>query len=98
MSILDGTVESVSYSNGLGITLKIAHSNGLLTIYGHLSRLFLITGDTVLAGQAIGISGRTGKVTGEHLHLGVIYKGHPVNPLKFLKAMMTYFSKPQLIK
>ena len=89
MSILGGRVQSVGYISGLGITLKIAHGDGLLTIYGHLSRLFLIKGDTVLAGQAIGITGRTGKVTGEHLHFEVIFKRHPINPLHFLKAIAT---------
>jgi murein DD-endopeptidase MepM/ murein hydrolase activator NlpD len=95
LSILNGKVESVSYISGLGITMKIAHADGLFSIYGHLSRFFLIKGDPVLAGQSIGITGKTGKVTGEHLHFEVIFKGHPINPLHFLKAIATGFNTTQ---
>ena len=65
-----------------GITIEIDHHNGLLTYYGHLSKLLVSKGQTVQRGQVIGISGMTGTATGPHLHFGVYYvNGNgPVDP------------------
>jgi murein DD-endopeptidase MepM/ murein hydrolase activator NlpD len=65
-----------------GKTIEINHGNGLLTFYGHLSRIDVVKGQHVRRGQVIGISGSTGTATGPHLHFGVYYvngKG-PVDP------------------
>jgi murein DD-endopeptidase MepM/ murein hydrolase activator NlpD len=65
-----------------GQTVEIDHGNGLLTFYGHLSRIMVFKGQYVSRGQVIGISGMTGTATGPHLHFGV-YKmngGGPVDP------------------
>lgn len=66
-----------------GQTIEIDHGNGLLTFYGHLSRIDVSKGQYVSRGQVIGISGMTGTATGPHLHFGV-YKlncsGCPVDP------------------
>jgi murein DD-endopeptidase MepM/ murein hydrolase activator NlpD len=65
-----------------GETIEINHGNGLLTFYGHLSRIDVVKGQYVRRGQVIGISGSTGTATGPHLHFGVYYvngKG-PVDP------------------
>lgn len=65
-----------------GLTIEINHHNGLLTYYGHLSRLLVSKGQWVTRGQVIGISGMTGTATGPHLHFGVYYvNGNgPVDP------------------
>ena len=65
-----------------GKTVEIEHSNGLLTFYGHLSRLLVSKGQYVARGQVIGISGMTGTATGPHLHFGVYYTNGrgPVDP------------------
>ena len=66
-----------------GKTVEIDHGNGLLTFYGHLSKINVSKGQYVSRGQVIGISGMTGTATGPHLHFGV-YNSHrsqtPVDP------------------
>jgi murein DD-endopeptidase MepM/ murein hydrolase activator NlpD len=65
-----------------GQTIEIDHGNGLLTFYGHLSKINVSKGQYVARGQVIGISGMTGTATGPHLHFGVYYtngKG-PLDP------------------
>ncbi|MDO8593431.1 MAG: peptidoglycan DD-metalloendopeptidase family protein [bacterium] len=73
---LSGTVvdtESIKIKNGCqyGKWVLVRHANGLSTIYGHLSFVYVRPGDTVATGQVIGLSGDTGYATGPHLHLGV---------------------------
>ena len=65
-----------------GLTIEINHHNGLLTYYGHLSKLLVSRGQWVSRGQVIGISGMTGTATGPHLHFGVYYVNGsgPVDP------------------
>jgi len=65
----------------LGIYIKIA-SDDLEITYGHLSQVLAI--DSVNSGDPIGISGATGRVTGEHLHLSMKYRGQYIDPLEFL--------------
>ncbi|WEA01716.1 M23 family metallopeptidase [Mucilaginibacter sp. SJ] len=82
-AVLDGTVIQAGYQHGLGLNISISH--GLVkTEYGHLSQVFILSNTPVTAGSPIGITGRSGRVTGEHLHFGVRFKGQPIDPLKFL--------------
>ena len=57
------------YSFGKWVLIK--HNNGLDTIYGHLSKISVLQGQNVSAGDVIGYSGETGYATGPHLHFGV---------------------------
>ncbi|MEN0053580.1 MAG: M23 family metallopeptidase [Mucilaginibacter sp.] len=94
-SVLHGTVITSAYDNIIGNYVVINH--GLYeTTYGHLSIRFVKAGDLVKPGTIIGISGRTGRVTGEHLHFIVKYKGQSINPLPFLKEILTVNGKEQL--
>ena len=73
---LSGTVvdtESIKIKNGCqyGKWVLIKHANGLSTIYGHLSYVYVSPGDSVTTGQVIGLSGDTGYAEGPHLHFGV---------------------------
>jgi len=65
-----------------GKTVEIDHGNGLLTFYGHLSKINVTKGQYVYRGQVIGISGMTGTATGPHLHFGVYHTNGtgPVDP------------------
>ncbi|HRH12500.1 MAG TPA: peptidoglycan DD-metalloendopeptidase family protein, partial [Bacteroidia bacterium] len=65
---------------GFGNLVILMHPNGLETVYAHLSRIKVKTGDVVLSGQVIGLGGSTGHSTGSHLHLEIRYKGHAMNP------------------
>jgi murein DD-endopeptidase MepM/ murein hydrolase activator NlpD len=73
---------TIGYNNVLGIYIKISDKR-LCCIYGHLSTV-LIGNEQVTAGTPIAITGATGRVTGEHLHLSISYNGQPLDPLKFL--------------
>jgi murein DD-endopeptidase MepM/ murein hydrolase activator NlpD len=86
-AILPGTVERIGYDPFLGLYIKLAHPN-FTTIYGHLSQVFVFQADSVCAGNAIGLSGHSGRTTGEHLHFAVQYHGRYINPLKFLINIM----------
>lgn len=94
-SVLHGTVVVSSYDDEIGNYVVINH--GLYeTIYGHLSVRYVQVGDLVKAGSIVGISGRTGRVTGEHLHFIVKYQGQSINPLPFLKEILTINRKEEL--
>jgi murein DD-endopeptidase MepM/ murein hydrolase activator NlpD len=55
-----------------GGMILIDHGNGVWTLYGHMSRTYVHTGERLKAGQIIGRQGATGDATGEHLHFEVI--------------------------
>ena len=63
-----GTVRIASRMGGYGNCVVIRHPNGLETLYGHLSKIDVHTGDQVAAGDIIGLGGSTGNSTGPHLH------------------------------
>lgn len=56
------------------------HDNGLESIYSHNSRNLVKSGDIVKAGDAVGLTGRTGRATTEHLHLEFRIDGQHFNP------------------
>lgn len=80
----DGVVISAGYSRGYGNRIILAHGGRISTLYGHCSRLFVTTGETVHRGQKIAAVGSTGLATGPHLHFEVRVNGKPVNPRKWL--------------
>ncbi|NGT88233.1 phage tail spike protein [Clostridium perfringens] len=62
-----------------GKYLMIDHGGGLVTIYGHNSKLLVNEGDHVKQAQVIALSGSTGNSTGNHSHIELRYNGTPVN-------------------
>ncbi len=69
-----------------GNMVIIDHGMNLTTRYAHLSKRTVHEGQTIPAGQLVGYQGRTGRVTGNHLHYEVRLNDVPLNPAKFLKA------------
>ena len=67
-----------------GIYVEIDHGNGFHTVYGHMSRADVSTGQAVTKGQVIGLMGATGRATGPHLHFEIRFQGVPQNPLDLL--------------
>jgi murein DD-endopeptidase MepM/ murein hydrolase activator NlpD len=67
-----------------GLYVIVDHGNGLKTLYAHLSRLSVSTGQQVSQGQTLGPSGSTGYSTGVHLHFEVHLNGSRVNPMNYL--------------
>jgi len=67
-----------------GLYVIVEHTNGLRTLYGHLSKLGVKKGQAVERGQALGVAGSTGYSTGVHLHFEVYLNGKRVNPMNYL--------------
>lgn len=102
LSMLHGIVVSVGNDPLLGIFVKVQHGN-YESIYGHLSQSLVAKGERVLPGTILGISGNTGRATGDHLHLTIKKGKEYVNPVLFIRLIsrlstkeqaITYLSKP----
>ena len=94
-SMLDGTVEKVGYDARSGNFVTIRHGDFRIS-YCHLSRIITTQGQSVLAGFPIGITGSTGRSTGEHLHITAKYKGRPFNPMAILQFISKSCNAKQL--
>jgi murein DD-endopeptidase MepM/ murein hydrolase activator NlpD len=81
----NGKVEKACYYSGYGLYIKIRHTDGIETAYGHLSRISIRPGQYVVQGQIIGTVGVTGITTGAHLHYEVIKNGQFINPMSIIK-------------
>lgn len=77
----DGTVGVADWSGGYGLLVALNHAGGMQTRYGHMSRLNVVPGQHVRAGDVIGFVGSTGRSTGPHLHYEVRFNGEAVNPM-----------------
>lgn len=75
----------VSCKKGYGYYVDIDHGNGIITRYGHASRLLVSSGDQVHRGDPIMLMGSTGFSTGSHLHFEVRLNGKVTNPLPYIK-------------
>lgn len=80
----NGRVVSAGWNGGYGNCVRVAHSNGYETLYGHLSKITVSVGQKLSVGDKVGEVGSTGRSTGAHLHYEVRQNGRPVNPVKFL--------------
>lgn len=69
MASADGMVMAAGWDDtGYGLRVIIQHTENRSTLYAHLSKVYMIRGEKVKQGQIIGLSGKSGNVTGPHLH------------------------------
>lgn len=81
----DGTVILVKHERGgYGNHIEVDHGFGYVTRYAHLSRTDVEEGQKVSRGDCLGLSGRSGRITGPHLHYEVIYRKNYVNPALYM--------------
>ncbi|WP_316786619.1 M23 family metallopeptidase [Pedobacter frigiditerrae] len=97
LSIMDGAVSEIGFNRFLGSYIRIAHGE-FQSIYGHLSQILVNPNEHVKAGQLIGITGSTGRVTGEHLHFSIRFGNRYLNPLQFLGSLLLPEQLPPNIK
>ncbi|HVN64033.1 MAG TPA: peptidoglycan DD-metalloendopeptidase family protein, partial [Candidatus Binataceae bacterium] len=83
MAVADGRVQSAGWQGELGNCIRVKHASGVVSIYGHLSKIGagIVPGAYVRVGQVIGRVGSTGLSTGPHLHFAIEKDGRWVNPL-----------------
>ncbi|GGS08902.1 peptidase [Streptomyces nojiriensis] len=84
-----GTVVSAGWSGSYGNEIVIRHADGKYSQYAHLSQLSVSSGQSVTAGQAIGLSGSTGNSTGPHLHFEIRTTpsyGSDMDPIAYLRS------------
>ena len=82
-SIMPGMVVKTGKNKGLGNYVEVRHGD-FTSIYGHLYSVLVNAKQAVEAGQPIGISGSTGRSTGEHLHFQMEYKDKTIDPKPIL--------------
>lgn len=80
LAAFDGVVTRSKPYYGYGNCIVLKHAYGFETLYSHQSKNLVKVGQKVKAGQVIGLTGRTGRATTEHLHFEVHFKGHRLNP------------------
>lgn len=81
----DGVVIYVGYMHGYGKIIRVDHGNGYETRSAHLNKIYVKRGQRVSAGQIIGQTGMSGRVTGPHLHFEIRKNGNTLNPMRYLR-------------
>lgn len=79
-----GVVRDAGTDDVYGHYILIDHGDGLESMYGHASRLFVRAGDRVERNEVIALSGSTGRSTAPHLHFEIRKDGQPVDPLAYV--------------
>ncbi|PKP21098.1 MAG: peptidase M23 [Bacteroidetes bacterium HGW-Bacteroidetes-19] len=85
----DGIVSSEQGGSGYGVTVVLNHGFSYQTLYAHLSKKLVKTGQRIKRGQLIGYVGNTGLSMGSHLHYEVLKGGVPVNPVHYFFSDIT---------
>lgn len=81
-----GVVVKAGWNGGYGRMVEVDHGQGYTTRYAHLSRVAVVVGQSVKAGDVVGQTGSSGRSTGPHLHYEVRHDGDAIDPLRFLRV------------
>ncbi len=87
IAVAAGVVTWNGIRPGYGNVVEIDHGNGYKTRYAHNSQNIVSVGDRVKPGQLIAKMGSTGRSTGSHVHLEVLYDNKLINPSEFVSAI-----------
>ena len=84
-AVLEGTVIAAYWNDDTGYNIHIQHSNDLVSIYKHNTKLLKKVGDRVSAGATISLAGNAGDLsTGPHLHFELWHSGEPIDPSLYI--------------
>ncbi len=83
-SAFNGKISMAKRYYGYGNMVVVTNDNGIETYYAHLSKIKVEVNQVVKAGDLLGLGGRTGRATTDHLHFETRYLGAPFNPLNIL--------------
>lgn len=92
----DGKVRLAKAFSGYGKLVLVRHNNGLETVYSHLKAISVKVNDTIKAGDLIGLGGRTGRATTDHLHFETRIFGDPFDSNKYID-FETYTLRSQFL-
>jgi murein DD-endopeptidase MepM/ murein hydrolase activator NlpD len=84
-AVAAGTVVLCRWNGGYGNNVMIDHGGGIVTVYGHASKLLCHEGQPVRAGDRLGLVGNTGHSFGSHLHFEVRRDERPIEPIAFMR-------------
>ena len=85
-----GRVIQAGWNGGYGISVMIAHDDGITTLYGHMDACSVSVGQTVSQGETIGICGNTGNSSGAHIHYTMYKNGGTIDPLPYLPGYIAW--------
>ncbi len=86
LAAADGVVAESGPASGFGLWVRLRHTDGTTTVYGHINRSLVTEGQKVRAGQKIAEMGNRGHSTGPHLHFEVWNAaGQKINPIRWLR-------------
>lgn len=79
-----GKVDQAGPGGAIGNYVAIEHGFGYRSLYGHLSKVLVRSGETIKKGQTIGLLGSTGRSSGPHVHYALQYQGRTINPAPYV--------------
>jgi LysM repeat protein len=94
---MKGVVKMARTYSGYGKLVILTHRDGFETYYSHLSKLLVSVGDTIEAAQPVGLGGRTGRATTNHLHFEVRQHGVAQNPERYFDFATGALKKPLVV-
>ena len=91
VAVSDGVVIDAGPTAGYGMWVKLRHSDGTVTLYGHINSALVSVGQSVMAGDQIATMGNRGNSTGPHLHFEVLLGGSErIDPVPWLAKRGLY--------